>query len=526
MPEQKPDKHRPEKLGEWREELPLIPLRNMVVFPQMIVPLFIGRSRSIKALEDTLAKEKLVVFASQKNEEVEEPAAKDICQVGTLSEVVQMMALPDGTTKVLVEGLCRVRIEKFTQEAPYFRVAIARVPEPEEFSATAEALVRTIVKQFESYVKLNRRIPSETLMSIINVDNPGRLADLVSSYLTLKVDEKQQILEALSVEKRLQKLSDILDKEIEVLNVEKNLQGKVRKQIEKVQKEYYLKEKLRAIQEELGEEDQEAQPELAEYRKKINEAKLPPEVKEKADKELQRLSQMPPMVSEASVIRTFLDWLVELPWKKKTKSKLDIAAVEKKLNEDHFGLTKVKERILEYFAVLQLTGKMGGTILCLVGPPGVGKTSIARSIAEAMGRKFVRVALGGVRDEAEIRGHRRTYVGSLPGRVIQSIHKVKVNNPVFLLDEVDKLGADFRGDPSSALLEVLDPEMNKEFSDHYLEVPFDLSDVFFITTANTQEPIPKPLQDRMEIIEMSGYTEEEKMGIAKGYLIPRELEKH
>jgi len=526
MIEQKSDKARPEKLAEWKEVLPLIPLRNMVVFPQMIVPLFIGRARSVKALEETLAKEKMVVFASQKNEEVEEPEAKDISTIGTLAEVVQMLPMPDGTTKVLVEGICRVRIEKFVQEAPYFKVAISRIAEPEEFSVEAEALVRTVVKQFEDYVKLNRRIPSETLMSIVNVDNPGRLADLISSYLTLKIEEKQAILEALTVERRLKKLSEILEKEIEVLNVEKKLQSKVRRQIEKVQKEYYLKEKLRAIQEELGEEEESAEPEIAEYRKKIEEAKLPPEVKTKAEKELERLKQMPPMAAEASVIRTYLDWLVELPWKKKTKSRLDISEVEKILNEDHYGLEKVKERILEYFAVLQLTGKMGGTILCLVGPPGVGKTSVARSIARAMGRKFTRVALGGVRDEAEIRGHRRTYVGALPGRIIQSIHKVGVNNPVFLLDEVDKMGMDFRGDPSAALLEVLDPEMNKEFSDHYLEVPFDLSDVFFITTANTRDPIPKPLQDRMEIIEMSGYTEEEKLGIAKGYLIPRELEKH
>ena len=328
------------------------------------------------------------------------------------------------------------------------------------------------------------------------------------------------------VEKRLKKLSEILDKEIEVLKVEMELQGKVRKQIEKVQKEYYLKEKLKAIQDELGEEDDYAQPELSEYRKKIKAAKLPTDVDKKAKKELARLAQMPPMGSESSVIRTYLDWLVELPWKKKSKSKLDISEVEKILNEDHYGLDKVKERILEYFAVLKLTKKMGGTILCLVGPPGVGKTSVARSIARSMGRKFTRVSLGGIRDEAEIRGHRRTYVGSLPGRIIQSIHKAAVNNPVFLFDEVDKMGKDFRGDPSSALLEVLDPEMNREFSDHYLEVDFDLSDVFFITTANTRDPIPRPLQDRMEIIEMSGYSEEEKLGIAKAHLLPRELEKH
>ena len=528
MPEQKPDKDKPEKLSEWKDELPLIPLRNMVVFPQMIVPLFIGRSRSVKALEHTLEKEKLVVFVSQKSEEVEEPGPKDLCTIGTLSEIVQLLSLPDGTTKILVEGVSRVKIDKIIQETPYFKAAVSRLLEPEGMTIESEALVRTVIKLFESYVKLNKRIPPETLMSIINVDQPGRLADLISSYLTLKVEEKQSILEAVVTEKRLKKLIDILEKEIEVLEVEKKLQGKVRKQIEKVQKEYYLKEKLRAIQEELGEEveSEEGQPEIAEYKKKIEQGKLPAEVKEKAEKELERLSKMPSMVAEATVIRTYLDWLVELPWKKKTKSKLDIAEVEKILNDDHYGLEKVKERILEYFAVLQLTGKMGGTILCLVGPPGVGKTSIASSIARAMGRKFIRVSLGGIRDEAEIRGHRRTYVGALPGRIIQNIHKVGVANPVFLLDEIDKMGTDFRGDPASALLEVLDPEQNKSFSDHYMELAFDLSDVFFITTANTMEPVPRPLRDRMEIIEMSGYSEEEKAEISKGYLIPREIEKH
>ena len=511
---------------EWKDELPLIPLRNMVVFPQMIVPLFIGRSKSVKALEDTIEKERLIVFASQKSEDVEEPAPKDICAIGTLAEVVQMVALPDGTTKVLVEGVARVKIESFTQDSPYYKVKISRIPEETDISVEVEALVRLVIKQFENYVKLNKRIPSETLMSIINVENPGRLADLVVSYLTLKVEEKQQILESVSVIKRLKKLSDMLCKELEVLEVEKKLQGKVKKQIDRVQKEYYLKEKLKAIQDELGVEDEDASPEIGEYRKKLEAAKLPDEVKEKAKKELERLSKMPSMVAEATVIRTYLDWIIDLPWKKKTKSKIDIVEVEKILNEDHFGLDKVKERILEYFAVLERTGKMAGTILCLAGPPGVGKTSVGKSIARAIGRKFARVSLGGVRDEAEIRGHRRTYVGSMPGRVIQSIAKVKVNNPVFLLDEIDKLGNDYRGDPSSALLEVLDPEQNKEFSDHYLEVPFDLSDVFFITTANTIEPIPRPLRDRMEIIEMSGYTEEEKLGIAKDHLLPKALEKH
>jgi ATP-dependent Lon protease len=529
VPEQKASREKPEKLTEWKEELPLIPLRNMVVFPQMIVPLFIGRTKSVKALEDILEKEKMVVFSTQKSEEVEEPGPSDLCTIGTLAEIVQLLALPDGTTKILVEGISRVKIEKFTQETPYFKARISRLAEPEGMTLEAEALVRNLIKQFENYVKLNKRIPPETLMSIINVDQPGRLADLIASYLTLKVEEKQAILEAVTTEKRLKKLSEILEKELEVLEVEKKLQGKVRRQIDKVQKEYYLKEKLRAIQEELGcemAEEEEAQPEIAEYKKKITQAKLPAEVKEKCEKELERLSKMPSMVAEATVIRTYLDWLIELPWKKKTKSKLDINEVEKILNDDHYGLKKVKERILEYFAVLSLTGKIGSTILCLVGPPGVGKTSIASSIARAMGRKFIHISLGGIRDEAEIRGHRRTYVGALPGRVIQSIHKVGMANPVFLLDEVDKMGMDFRGDPASALLEVLDPEQNKEFSDHYLELAFDLSDVFFITTANTQEPIPRPLRDRMEIIEMSGYTEEEKMEIARQYLIPKELIKH
>ena len=528
-PVEKVDKKKPEKLSEWREVLPLIPLRNMVVFPQMIVPLFIGRSKSVRALEETLAKEKMLVFASQKHENLEEPSLKDLSEIGTLAEIVQMMPLPDGTTKILVEGIARVRVERFVQADPYFRVEVSRIFEPEEISADDENLLRTVIKQFEAYVKLNKRIPAETLMSIVNIENPARLADLIASYLSLKVVEKQLILETISVEERLRKLSDILEKEIEVLEVEKKLQGKVKKQIEKVQKEYYLKEKLRAIQEELGEEEGEngeSHTEVAQYKKKIEDGKLPVEAKEKALKELDRLAKMPSLGSEASVIRTYLDWLVELPWKKKTKSRLDIEEVEKILNQEHFGLDKVKERILEYFAVLKLTGKIGGTILCLVGPPGVGKTSVASSIASAMGRKFVRVSLGGMRDEAEIRGHRRTYVGSLPGRVIQSIHKAGVNNPVFLLDEIDKLGADFRGDPGAALLEVLDPEQNKTFSDHYLEVPFDLSDVFFITTANLTDPIPRPLKDRMEVISMSGYTEDEKLGIVKNFLVPKEMTTH
>src|SRR3989339_441864 len=396
------NKEKPDKTAEWKEELPLIPIRNIVVFPQRIVPLFIGRSKSIKALEETLKKEKIVVFASQKNEEVEDPSPKDLCVIGTLAEVVQLLELPDGTTKVLVEGISRIKIENFTQESPYYKVIVTRIAEPDGLTPEAEAFVRNTIKLFEKYVKLNKRIPPETLMSIINVDRPGRLADLIASYITLKVDEKQAILETISVENRLKKLCQILEKELEVLEVEKNLQGKVRKQIEKVQKEYYLKEKLKAIKEELGEEadDEEGDisvgPEIDEYKKKIAKAKLPANVKEKAKKELDRLEKMTPMSAEATVIRTYLDWLIDLPWNKKSKSKIDIQEVEEKLNKDHYGLKKVKERIIEYFAVLKLTGQIGGSILCLVGPPGVGKTSIASSIAEAMGRKFVHVSLGGI----------------------------------------------------------------------------------------------------------------------------------
>lgn len=510
----------------WTGILPLIPLRNIVVFPHMIVPIFIGRSKSIKALEKSLKKDKLAVFATQKKEDAEEPAKKDIAKIGTLSEIVQFIELPDGTIKILAEGICRVKIEKFIDDSPCFEVKASKIIDPEGISTETEAMVKNVIKQFEHYVKLNKRIPPETIMSIINVDNAGYLADLISSYLTLKIEEKQALLETLDITKRLEHLSAILHKESEMLNVEKELQNKVRDQIDKMQREYYLKEKLKAIQTELGEEETSLQPEIAEYKKKIKEALLPAEVMEKAEKELSRLAKMPPMVGEASVVRTYLDWLIEMPWNKKSESKIEMAEVEKTLNRDHHGLKKVKERILEYFAVLQLTGKIGGSILCLVGPPGVGKTSIASSIASAMGRKFTRMSLGGIRDEAEIRGHRRTYVGSMPGRIVQAIHKAKVNNPVFLLDEVDKIGTDFRGDPASALLEVLDPEQNKTFADHYLEVPLDLSDVFFITTANTIDPIPRPLYDRMEIIRMSGYTEEEKIEIAKGFLIPKELKNH
>ncbi len=422
MAEEKADKKSPEKLSEWKETLPLIPLRNMVVFPQMVVPLFIGRSKSVKALEDTLSREKMVVFASQKSEDVEEPSTKDICSIGTLAEIVQMQTLPDGTTKILVEGVARVKVESFLSESPYFKVRISKIPELGGNDRRGGSLRQDDNKAVRKVRETEQEDPAETLMSIINIDNAGRLADLIASYLTLKVDEKQEILEAISVPKRLKKISEFLDKELEVLEVEKKLQGKVRRQIEKVQKEYYLKEKLRAIQEELGEEEEGAPPEVAEYKKKIEAAKMSDEAKDKALKELERMNKMPSMSAEATVIRTYLDWLIGLPWKKKTKSKVDMAEVERILNEDHYGLKKVKERILEYFAVLQLTGKIGGTILCLIGPPGVGKTSIASSIARAMGRKFARVSLGGMRDEAEI-PRPQAHICGLASRKDNPIHK-------------------------------------------------------------------------------------------------------
>lgn len=508
-----------------QEALPLIPLRNMVVFPQMIMPLFIGRPKSVKALEESLTGNRTVILASQKDEEVDEPKPKDICEIATLAEVIQMLKLPDGTTKVLVEGITRARIEKFVKSEPYFTVTAKIISEEKEVDVETEALVRLVIGQFENYIKLNKRLPADTLTTLTSVENPGRLADLIASYLTLKLDEKQKILETIDIKKRMEMLSKLVTKEIEVLEVEKKLHGRVREQVEKLQKEYYLREKLKAIHEELGVAE-ETSPEVDEYKKKIEAAKMPEEAKKQAIRELGRLSKTPNVSAEAGVIRTYLDLLVELPWEKKSRAKLDVKEVSRILEEDHYGLEKVKERILEYFSVYQLTKKMHGSILCFVGPAGVGKTSISRSIARAMKRKFVRLSLGGVRDEAEIRGHRRTYVGALPGRIIQSIRKVDVRNPVFLLDEVDKMAADFRGDPAAALMEILDPEQNVGFSDHYLEVPFNLSDVMFICTANASHLIPRPLLDRMEVIELPGYTEEEKVEIAKNYLISKQLEKH
>lgn len=505
--------------------IPVIPLRNMVVFPQMIVPLFIGRPRSIAALEEALKGDRKVLVSLQKDEEKEDPEPKEINPLGTISEVVQMLKLPDGTTKVLIEGLNRARIQDFTQTDPYYAAQIEEVGDLKGDSVKIEALTRLVAEKFEEYIRLNQRLPAETLLSVVNYDEPGRLADLIASYLPLKPIDKQDVLEAVDVVDRLEKLDGFLSKEVEVLEVEKKLHGRVKEQIEKVQKEYYLREKMRAIQQELGTFEEE-NPEVQEYKKKIEDAKMPEEAKKQAETELGRLAKTPALSAESGVIRNYLDWLVDLPWSKKTRSHIDIKRVAEVLNQDHYGLDKVKERILEHYSVFALTKKIQGSIICFLGPAGVGKTSVARSIARAMRRKFVRVSLGGMRDEAELRGHRRTYVGALPGRIIQQIKKAGTSNPVFLLDEIDKIGNDFRGDPAAALLEILDPEQNNSFSDHYLEVPFDLSDVMFITTANSTHTIPRPLLDRMEVISLPGYTEEEKMGIAVGYLIPKETKRH
>ena len=491
----------------------------------MIIPLFIGRDKSLQALEYALAHDKLIVLASQTDESIDEPSPDLIYDTGTITEIVQVLKLPDDTTKVLVEGLSRVKIKKHIDKAPFFMVQTENLEDIDQDNVELEALSNILVEQFETYVKLNKKIPTETLMSIVSIDAPGRLADLIASYLILKVSEKQSILEQNSIRKRCQTLQDILLRENELLEVEKKIHVKVKDQIEKVQRDYYLKEKIKAIQDELGAEE-DLNPEIAEYKKRLKEAKVSEEAEKKAFKELNRLSKMPGATAESGVIRTFLDWLIDLPWAKKTKETVRITEVQRILNEDHFGLEKVKERVLEYFSVFKLTHKIQGSILCFVGPPGVGKTSIARSIARSMNREFARISLGGVRDEAELRGHRRTYVGALPGRIIQSLQRVGYKNAVILLDEIDKMASDFRGDPAAALMEILDPEQNKTFSDHYLEVPFDLSDILFICTANTLYSIPGPLRDRMEIIDLSGYTEDEKLEIAKRYLVPKQVKKH
>ncbi|MBL8628061.1 MAG: endopeptidase La [Rhodospirillaceae bacterium] len=503
---------------------PVLPLRDIVVFPHMIVPLFVGREKSVRALEDVMADDKQILLVAQKDASQDDPSSNDIYDVGTVSTVLQLLKLPDGTVKVLVEGGQRARITSYKENDTFFEAYAELVEDAKEEDKELEALSRSVVSQFEQYIKLNKKIPPEVLVSTNQIDNLSKLADHIASHLGLKIADKQDLLETKGVSERLEKIYAFMESEISVLQVERRIRNRVKRQMEKTQREYYLNEQMKAIQRELGEND-EGKDENAELEEKIKKLKMSKDAKEKALAELKKLKNMSPMSAEATVVRNYLDWLTAIPWGKRSKVKLDLKAAQAQLDKDHFGLEKVKERIVEYLAVQTRTKKLKGPILCLVGPPGVGKTSLGRSIAAATGRSFVRVSLGGVRDEAEIRGHRRTYIGSMPGKIIQGMRKAKTSNPLFLLDEIDKLGADWRGDPSSALLEVLDPEQNHTFQDHYLEVDYDLSDVLFITTANTLR-MPQPLLDRMELLRVSGYTEDEKVEIAKRHLISKQLEAH
>jgi ATP-dependent Lon protease len=502
--------------------LPVLPLRDIVVFPHMIVPLFVGREKSVRALEAVMREDKQILLVAQKNALQDDPGAKDLFETGTVSTVLQLLKLPDGTVKVLVEGGRRAKIVGFKETDSYFEAFTETVPETASEKREVEALMRTVVSQFESYIKLNKKIAPEVLVSINQIEDAGKLADTVASHLSIKIPEKQELLEIASVAARLERVFSHMEGEMSVLQVEKRIRSRVKRQMEKTQREYYLNEQMKAIQKELG-EGEDGKDETAEIEAKIKATKLTKEAHDKAMAELKKLRTMSPMSAEATVVRNYLDWILSIPWKKRSVVRRDIVAAEKVLDADHYGLEKVKERIIEYLAVQSRSKKIRGPILCLVGPPGVGKTSLGKSIAKATGRNFVRMSLGGVRDEAEIRGHRRTYIGSMPGKVIQGMKKAKTSNPLFLLDEIDKLGADWRGDPSSALLEVLDPEQNGTFADHYLEVDYDLSDVMFITTANSLR-MPQPLLDRMEIIRIPGYTEDEKVQISKRHLMPKVTE--
>ena len=516
-------KPKPPLLAGENRAYPVLPLRDIVVFPHMIVPLFVGREKSIKALEEVMRSDTFILLATQKNASDDDPATDAIYSIGTLASVLQLLKLPDGTVKVLVEGAARAQVKSYTDREDYYEADAVVIADSTGDQVEAEALARSVINEFEGYVKLNKKVSPEVVGVVQQIDDYAKLADTVASHLAVKIPDKQMILETPSVTERLEKVLGLMESEISVLQVEKRIRTRVKRQMEKTQREYYLNEQMKAIQKELGDED--GKDELAEIEEKIKRTKLSKEAREKAQHELKKLRQMSPMSAEATVVRNYLDWLLSIPWNKKSKIKKDLTLAEQILDADHFGLEKVKERIVEYLAVQQRANKLTGPILCLVGPPGVGKTSLGKSIAKATGREFVRVSLGGVRDEAEIRGHRRTYIGSMPGKVIQSMRKAKTSNPLFLLDEVDKMGADFRGDPSSALLEVLDPEQNHAFNDHYLEVDYDLSNVMFITTANTLN-IPPPLMDRMEIIRIAGYTEDEKVEIARKHLIPHALVKH
>ncbi len=510
-----------EHIEEQLSAIPVLPLRDVVVYPHMVIPLFVGRDKSIKALEAAMENDKQILLVAQKSAADDDPGADDLYRIGTVSTILQLLKLPDGTVKVLVEGNHRARIVSFLGDEAYFTAQVKTYEEAPLDEREAEVLVRSLTNQFDQYVKLNKKIPPEILTSLSSIEDPGRLVDTIAAHMSLKIEEKQQILELTDLRERLEHLMALMESEIDLLQVEKRIRGRVKRQMEKSQREYYLNEQMKAIQKELG--DLEDVPnEIEELEKKIESAGLSKEAKAKAKAELGKLKMMSPMSAEATVVRNYLDWLLSVPWKKRSKVRHDLARAEQVLEEDHYGLEKVKERILEYLAVQQRMKKMKGPILCLVGPPGVGKTSVGKSIARATNRKFVRMALGGVRDEAEIRGHRRTYIGSMPGKIIQNLAKVGTRNPLFLLDEIDKMAMDFRGDPASALLEVLDPEQNHTFNDHYLEVDFDLSEVMFVATSNTMN-IPGPLLDRMEVIRLSGYTEDEKVAIAERYLVPKQM---
>ncbi|MEZ5647537.1 MAG: endopeptidase La [Alphaproteobacteria bacterium] len=498
---------------------PVLPLRDIVVFPHMIVPLFVGREKSVRALEDVMKDDKQILLMTQRNASQDEPNTDDIYAIGTIGTVLQLLKLPDGTVKVLVEGTRRARVLQYAENENFFQAYAEAIELDAEGNRETEALQRAVVAQFEQYIKLNKKIPPEVLVSVNQIEDAGKLADTIASHLALKIQDKQDLLEAVKVSERLERVYAFMEGEIGVLQVEKRIRNRVKRQMEKTQREYYLNEQLKAIQKELG-EGEEGRDELAELEEKVKKTKLTKEARDKALNEVKKLRNMSPMSAEATVVRNYLDWMTSIPWKKPTKIKRDLKLAERTLNADHYGLEKVKERILEYLAVQQRMKKLKGPILCLVGPPGVGKTSLGKSIASATGRNFVRMSLGGVRDEAEIRGHRRTYIGSMPGKIVQGMKKAKSSNPLFLLDEIDKLGADWRGDPTSALLEVLDPEQNVSFNDHYLEVDYDLSDVMFICTANTLR-MPQPLLDRMEVIRIPGYTEDEKVEIAKQHLLPK-----
>jgi ATP-dependent Lon protease len=508
------------------KKIPLLPIRDIVVFPYMVLPLFVGREMSIKAIEVALEGNRMIFLTSQKDINVENPSPSDLYSVGTVGVIMRMLKLPDGRIKILVQGVARAKTVKFLLKDPFYQVEIKTFPDVAvSVNLETEALMRNVKEQIERLVSFGKVILPDIMVVIENVDDPGKLADLAIANMGLKVEQAQEILEITDPLQRIKRINEALGKEIELLSMQQKIQADVRGEIDKTQREYFLREQLKAIQRELGETDDRSE-DMRELREKIKEAKMPEKAAKEAEKQLRRLERMHPDAAEASMTRTYIEWLAELPWSKATKDNLDLKAAHRVLEEDHYDLEKVKERIIEYLAVRKLKEKMKGPILCFVGPPGVGKTSLGKSIARALGREFVRISLGGVRDEAEIRGHRRTYVGALPGRIIQGIKTAGNNNPVFMLDEIDKIGADFRGDPSAALLEVLDPEQNNSFSDHYIGMPFDLSRVMFITTANMTDPIPGPLKDRMEIIRLSGYTEQEKLGIAKSYLIPRQLTEH